>query len=357
MMNLRRLLIGMLLLTTIVWATERHFYLGIEESYEIMTPDSNPIAAWAFRFEGETPSVPGPVISVIVGDQVFVHFHNTSDQPQALHFHGLDVDAANDGFPGVSSLVQSGATEIFQFVANNIGNFAYAAMADGPKSRQMGLYGLIKVRPVAPSPEYDLVSTGIDPAWHAFLPPDIFTYLPEYLMIGGRVPDITNRINLLPVPTISVTDTIQLNFFNAGFWPQEIIFHPGTGTIVSSDGRAWDFPEPVNDLKIYPGERYGVRVHFSQIGEYSGEWWILNPLTGVPALSVTWNQTVVDESLIRGDLNGDTIVNVQDIVLLVNIILGNISPTPAQLFTADLTMDGAVDVTDVVTLVNMILGI
>ncbi|HCW76140.1 MAG TPA: hypothetical protein DHU63_06340 [Candidatus Marinimicrobia bacterium] len=358
MMPLKKIAVYLTILTSIVWATDRHFYLEIDENFAITTPDSSTIPAWGFRLEGESPSVPGPTLGVSLDDQVFIHFQNTATAPQMLHLHGLDVDTANDGFPGLSDAVLPGQTTIYQFTADNVGNFAYVAIADGPVSRNLGLYGLIRVRLFDIEQEFDLASLGVDPSWGQSSMPttDPRDYSPEYLMIGGRVPDLEGQIDLLPVSSISVSDTVRLNLFNAGFWPQEINFHPETVRIISSDGRIWETPESVQRLRIYPGERYGVRLNFPEIGHYSGEWSITNPLTGAPALSASWNQVVVDASIIRGDLNGDMVINIQDVIQLVGIILGNVTPTAAQLYAADLTLDNAVDVTDVITLVNLILG-
>ena len=52
-----------------------------------------------------------------------------------------------------------------------------------------------------------------------------------------------------------------------------------------------------------------------------------------------------------GDLNYDSQINVQDVVIIINIILGN----NAQIQSADLNNDGTVDVLDVVSLINIIL--
>ena len=56
-------------------------------------------------------------------------------------------------------------------------------------------------------------------------------------------------------------------------------------------------------------------------------------------------------STLLGDLNYDTQINVQDVVIIINIILGNNQQTTA----ADLNNDGTVDVLDVVSLINIIL--
>jgi len=57
-----------------------------------------------------------------------------------------------------------------------------------------------------------------------------------------------------------------------------------------------------------------------------------------------------------GDVNQDSAVNVQDIVILVNIITGFLEPTPYQLWSGDLNGDTALNVLDVVLIVNIIIG-
>ena len=58
----------------------------------------------------------------------------------------------------------------------------------------------------------------------------------------------------------------------------------------------------------------------------------------------------------QGDLNEDNLINVQDIVLLVNIVLGGIELDDLIMCIVDLNDDGSVDVLDVVLLVNLILN-
>jgi hypothetical protein len=57
-------------------------------------------------------------------------------------------------------------------------------------------------------------------------------------------------------------------------------------------------------------------------------------------------------SSLLGDLNDDGLVNVLDVVVLVNIVLGQAGQDPA----GDLNSDGLINVLDVVILVNIILG-
>ena len=55
---------------------------------------------------------------------------------------------------------------------------------------------------------------------------------------------------------------------------------------------------------------------------------------------------------ILGDVNGDGGLNVLDVVILVNIILGNAE----EVASADVNQDSIINVLDVVSLLNIILG-
>ena len=57
-----------------------------------------------------------------------------------------------------------------------------------------------------------------------------------------------------------------------------------------------------------------------------------------------------------GDVNGDSNVNVSDVVISVGIVLGSVFPDECQMEYADLNQDGTINVSDIVMMVNMILG-
>ena len=58
-----------------------------------------------------------------------------------------------------------------------------------------------------------------------------------------------------------------------------------------------------------------------------------------------------------GDINNDALVNVQDLVMLINIIIGVSNPDSYQTNASDMNFDNTLDVLDVVLLVNTILDI
>jgi len=53
-----------------------------------------------------------------------------------------------------------------------------------------------------------------------------------------------------------------------------------------------------------------------------------------------------------GDLNNDSTVNILDVILCINIVLG----TEETIDNADLNGDNIVNILDIVSLVNLILG-
>ena len=64
----------------------------------------------------------------------------------------------------------------------------------------------------------------------------------------------------------------------------------------------------------------------------------------------------IDYFSIAGDVNNDDVLDVLDLVLIVNYILGPELPTEEQLTIADINNDGILDVIDLVQLVAIIIG-
>jgi hypothetical protein len=59
--------------------------------------------------------------------------------------------------------------------------------------------------------------------------------------------------------------------------------------------------------------------------------------------------------IIYGDVNLDSIINVLDIVLMVNIILDQNTSDIFSLYAADMNQDGIINVLDIIELLNLIL--
>jgi hypothetical protein len=96
-------------------------------------------------------------------------------------------------------------------------------------------------------------------------------------------------------------------------------------------------------------------LSFSAVGDIESTTIGLNiwPTYHDYALKELMFTVVKDSNIISGDINTDGIVNILDVVLLVNIVLGQTEGSSA----ADINNDGVYNVLDVVQLVNLILNI
>ena len=64
-----------------------------------------------------------------------------------------------------------------------------------------------------------------------------------------------------------------------------------------------------------------------------------------------------EQEIVRGDVNGNGLINVLDVLLGANIILGIHDPTPSEYARVDCDGDRQIDITDLIGIVNVILGI
>ena len=90
----------------------------------------------------------------------------------------------------------------------------------------------------------------------------------------------------------------------------------------------------------------------------------VDSLSSLQGITVTGGRLNLHQAVLRaagwlgtgdGDMNQDSFVNIQDVVILVNLILGNIEATPELLTAGDLNYDTTITVQDLVNLINIIL--
>ena len=68
-----------------------------------------------------------------------------------------------------------------------------------------------------------------------------------------------------------------------------------------------------------------------------------------------WASTGVGDEFYLGDANQDTILNIQDIIIILQYILGNYELNNFQVFSIDMNQDQNIDILDVIQVVNNIL--
>ena len=112
---------------------------------------------------------------------------------------------------------------------------------------------------------------------------------------------------------------------------------------------------PINDSNTLSfGEQaiYDIQIDSNEINSQNEVSFILiESNSSQPNLVIPVNVSFIDNSVV-GDINGDEIINVLDVVIIVNMIVSNAE----YMQEADLNDDSIVNVLDIVLLVNLILN-
>ncbi len=212
--------------------------------------------------------------------------------------------------------------------------------------------------------------------------------IPESVPVGAQIQSVELRLDKVIVSKgqseflLLTIDThgqeivgIQVNLTYDG-----VTFPQTWGVKTLSFPEDWLFftysPEP-GDFRLIAidGSAEGVslsgavaRINFkvasdAESGSYSVEPSLVKILTPeVDELPSTFKKGVI-RLLTCGDVESshDDLVNVSDVITLLQIIIGEIEPSPYQFFIADVgvgsTGDGVVDVGDVVTIIQHIVGL
>ena len=128
------------------------------------------------------------------------------------------------------------------------------------------------------------------------------------------------------------------------------------------DGHAWVLDGVDADGKFHMNwgwyERYNGWFEFGAFTVYpNGETWNFNGSANEMVINVyPYDGYVIpgDEPVVPADVNGDGILNVTDVTLLVDILLG--AATIEDGMTPDVNGDGDLNITDLTSLIDMLLG-
>lgn len=249
--------------------------------------DGNPIRYYGFAPGRLVPPIfPGPILYANEGDSIIVNVRNQSQQaPHTIHWHGLDVDQANDGVPSTSFSIYHLQDTNYKFIAPHAGTYLYHCHVASIIHVQMGMYGNMIIRPAGggnqawtggPSfdKEYNWLMSEFDKSWHDTIPHHDTTdmafpffrvppYEPDYFLINGlsrnQLTDSTTAISAM------VGEKVYLRLSNVGFFMNKVEFPPSLDArVISSDGRKLPVALDQDSLWLTPGERYGVMLSPSQ---------------------------------------------------------------------------------------------
>ena len=131
------------------------------------------------------------------------------------------------------------------------------------------------------------------------------------------------------------------------------------GKVPGADSRCLD--EGISTLsafirvaKPYDDDDFYMDINVNSVIPYynnTGEW--LDPIDTLQTLYDNWYNYVFEYDI--GDTNQDNIINILDVVIVVNFIMGE-HPLGIEYYLSDMNSDGIINIQDIILLINQILG-
>ncbi len=237
------------------WAAPSGFRLKAEPVTTRLLPDGQGVT----RMLGFNGSSPGPEIRARQGGRVAVSFENGIDGASAVHWHGIHIDNAMDGVPGLTqAAVKPGGAFDYVFDAPHPGTYWYHSHERSWEQVAKGLYGPLIVEERDP-PRVDHDITVVLDDW-------------RLTRSGGLAPNFGNRHDfshdgrlgnfaraLLSREAVRRGDRVRLRLINtATARIFRVRIGGGDGIVVAHDGMPLAKPAPLGELVLAPAQRTDV---------------------------------------------------------------------------------------------------
>ena len=250
-----------------------------------------------YAFNGQYP---GPLLHVPEAATVTVEFTNSVPWPTTIHWHGLRLDNASDGVPGVTQEpVQPGETFRYEVFFKDPGIYWYHPHHREDVLKDLGLYGNMLVEPrqpdyYAPADREEVIMLddflmagdeimpfGEERSTHAFM-----GRFGNLMLVNGE-PEYELSVDAgevvrLYLTNVSNTRTFNLSFAGTGDGaPQPDSARPYVRMkVIGADVGAFEREEWVESIVLSPAERYIVHARF----ERPGDLLVVNRVQGIDHL-------------------------------------------------------------------------
>ena len=237
-----------------------------------------------YGFNGQYP---GPLIHVDEAATIQVSFTNNVDWPTTIHWHGLRLDNASDGVPGITQEpVAPGETFEYSVRFDDPGIYWYHPHHREDILKDLGLYGNMLVEPEQPDyygpvdreevlmlddflmGEDGPIPFGQDRASHALM-----GRFGNLMLVNGE-PDYDLTVGRGEVVRFYLTNVSNTRTFNLSFEGARL-------KVVGTDVGAFEREEWVESVVLSPAERYVVHARFDEVGTHR----ILNRVQGIDHLA------------------------------------------------------------------------
>ena len=229
-------------------------------------------SATAYAYNAQ---IAGPLIRVPQNATIMVRFTNKIDLPTAVHWHGVRLENASDGAPGLTQEpVATGKGYLYRLHFPDAGIYWYHSHVREDIEQPLGLYGNIIVD--SPDPHY------YEPANHeeVLMLGDILVNHDTLIPFGAEQPDFTLmgrvgnviRVNAQPTYALDVPQGAVVRFYMTNVASSRtfnVSFGDALIKVVASDESRFEHEELVPSAVLGPAERYIVDVRFPHPGRYA----------------------------------------------------------------------------------------
>jgi FtsP/CotA-like multicopper oxidase with cupredoxin domain len=254
------------------------------------------IRAWGFNNQ-----LPGPVIRANVGDTVLVSITNHLKEATTIHWHGICLPSSMDGTDGVQKPIEPGEIFEYRFVVPDAGTFWYHAHTNETVQMERGMYGALIVdgetEPVVDGEKIFMIddmklnenNEFTKPSW--FVPRIVERHdgrQGNTLLLNGKE-DLVIKVN--------GGQTERWRFINSSS-ARYFVLHLGGKTfkVIASDGGLLEYPLPVTEALLTPGERLDIAVDFTEGETFAIESLVYNRMTFLKPKQETFATVKVGEN-------------------------------------------------------------
>lgn len=237
------------------------------------TPVRHTVGAQTFLMYGFNGQIPGPLIEVPEDAEITVEFTNHIDWPTTVHWHGLRLDNASDGVPGVTQdPVPPGGVFTYTLRFPDAGIYWYHPHQREDVLQDLGLYGNIVAR--SPRSDYygpvhseqalmldDLLvgDAGLVPYGRQEATHQLSGRFGNVMLVNGE-PAYRSTVDQGHVARFLLTNVSNTRTFNLSFDGVPM-------KVVGSDVGNFEREVWIESVVIAPAERYVVHVRFDRPGE------------------------------------------------------------------------------------------
>ncbi len=260
-MNGKLLLILLVIIASVQGCagTAPHLQLVPQEGTHPFPFFDSPTPVWRYNQQ-----IPGPTIKAKEGSILVVDLFNQLNEPTSVHWHGLRIDNAMDGVPGVTQdPIQPGERFSYRLRLQEAGTFWYHPHFNSGEQMERGLKGVLIVEERDKLPwSQDLVVLLDD--WLFQRDGTIYPHFNTHpdLMHDGRWGNaITINGQVKPEISVSPGERIRLRLINGA---NARIFSPTfeglPAKVIAVDGRPVSTAFPLTRFILSPGNRIDLDV-------------------------------------------------------------------------------------------------